>query len=193
MDNQTRQFGVPEEEPRRPRPKQYFPDAAEQARQQPEYPQQPYRDQYQDQQYYDYGQYEQPQYTQPNPPGPPPAPEERSNTLATVLGVLLAIALAAGIVLFFLWRGASAEASKPPVTVTNTQTETITTTATTTKRPSLFGDRDSRDTRDADREEPVPTELPDAPPVEVPEEVRDGAQDIIDELRRGTEGLLQGQ
>lgn len=190
MDNQTRQFGVPEEEPRRPRPKQYFPDPAEQARQQqPEYPQQPYRDQ----QYYDYPQYEQPQYTQPNPPGPPPAPEERSNTLATVLGVLLAIALAAGIVLFFLWRGVSAEASKPPVTVTNTQTETITTTATTTKRPSLFGDRDSRDTRDADREEPLPTELPEAPPVEVPDEVRESAQDIFDELRQGAEGLLQGQ
>lgn len=188
MDNQTRQFGVPEEEPRRQRPKQYFPDPAEQARQQPEYPQQPYREQY-----YDYGQYDEPRYTQPNPPGPPPVPEERSNTLATVLGVLLAIALAAGIVLFFLWRGASAEASKPPVTVTNTQTQTVTTTETTTKRPSLFGDRDSRDTRDTGSEEPLPTELPEAPPVEVPDEVRDGAQDIIDELRRGTEGLLQGQ
>ena len=188
MDNQTRQFGVPEEPPQRPRPKQYFPDPAEQER--PRY-QEPPR--------YEQPRYEQPQYTQPAPPEPEPRyyeePEERSNTLAMVLGVLLAIALAAGVVFFLLWRGASAEASKPPVTVTNTQTETVTSTETTTKRPSLFGDRD----RDSHVPEPTAlteselSELPEAPDVQVPDEVRTGAEDLLDELRRGADDILQNQ
>lgn len=178
MDNQTRQFGGAGEEPR-PRPKQYIPEPAPATNYaEPEY-QEPY--------YQPAPQYAQ-QYTQP-------APEKGDNVPAIVLGVLFAIATVAATVLFFLWRGATAEADKPPVTVT--QTQTVTTTETTTKRPSLFGRDGESATSVTAPQEPAPQNpavpgepaAPGLPAIEVPPELRD----IFDELRDGAESVIQGQ
>lgn len=178
MDNQTRQFGGAGEEPR-PRPKQYIPEPAPETNYaQPEH-QKPY--------YPPAPQYAQ-QYTQP-------APEKGDNVPAIVLGVLFAIATVAATVLFFLWRGAAAEADKPPVTVT--QTHTVTTTETTTKRPSLFGRDGGTATSVTAPQEPAPQNpgapgepaAPGLPAIEVPPELRG----IFDELREGAESVIQGQ
>lgn len=182
MDNQTRQFGGAGEEPR-PRPKQYIPETSYG---QPEY-QEPYYEpapQYAAQYAPQYAE----QYSQP-------APEKRDNVPAIVLGVLFAIAAVAATVLFFLWRGAAAEADKPPVTVT--QTQTVTTTETTTKRPSLFGRDGESATSVTAPQEPAPQNpavpgepaAPGLPAIEVPPELRG----IFDELREGAESAIQGQ
>lgn len=178
MDNQTRQFGGAGEEPR-PRPKQYIPEPA---------PATNYAEpEYQEAYYQPAPQYAQ-QYTQP-------APEKGDNVPAIVLGVLFAIATVAATVLFFLWRGAAAEADKPPVTVT--QTHTVTTTETTTKRPSLFGRDGGSATSVTAPQEPAPQNpaapgepaAPGLPAIEVPPELRG----IFDELREGAESAFQGQ
>ncbi|QYH20320.1 hypothetical protein JKI95_05355 [Corynebacterium aquatimens] len=98
MDNETRQFGSQD----RPRPKQVFPEQ--------QYEQQPAQPQYQQPQY-QAPQYEEPYYAPYTPPAQ--EPEERDNVPAIVFGVLFAIAAVAAIVLYFLWRGAAAEANKP--------------------------------------------------------------------------------
>ena len=91
-----------------------------------------------------------------------------------------------------LWRGAAAEADKPPVTETSTvvqtTTERETTTETTTKFPSIFRDRDNP-TATLEPTEPVPA--PD--PGELEREIRDGARDILDQLRGGADEYLQEQ
>ena len=140
------------------RPKQYFPDPEHQT------------------QYYEPEAYYEPQsYYEPEP--------QRSNGLAIGLGIALAIALCAGTVLFFLWRGAAAEADKPPVTstVTETAVTTETVTETTTKRPKLLPDRG--------RGESGETVAPTEPAVEVPTELRG----LFDDIVSGAESALQGQ
>lgn len=140
------------------RPKQYFPDPQHQT------------------QYYEPDAYYEPQsYYEPEP--------QRSNGLAIGLGIALAVALCAGTVLFFLWRGAAAEANKPPVTSTVTATSVVTETVTetTTKRPKLLPDRG----RGESGETLVPTEAP----VEVPSELRG----LFDDIVSGAESAMQGQ
>lgn len=195
MDNETRQFdrpGSPNQPERhaRPRPKQYIPDrvpepAPQQQYAQPGYSQPQYTEPVYEEPYYPPQQYQ--QYA-----APAQEPEKGDNVPAIVLGVLFAVAAVAATVLFFLWRGAAAEADKPPVTVT--QTQTVTTTETTTKRPSLFGrDESTKPTRPQEptpAEPTAPTEPEPAPPrVEIPPELRG----LFDELRDGAESVVQGQ
>ena len=172
MDNETRQYGRPGDEPQRPRPQQYFPDQSE-----PQYYEQDYA--------YDQG-YDQPQYAQQ--PQYAPEPPKGSNAASITLGVFAALSFIAAVVLFTLWRGAAAEADKPPLTetVTQTTTETETSTETTTKMPSIF----------RDREDPTAT-LPPSEPVpgdeELPRDIRDEARDILDQLRDGADQYFQEQ
>lgn len=209
MDNQPEY-----QEGRRQRPKQYIPDPAEQQRyqQQPgpqtayqpasyqetSYEQPAYQGTYPQQQYAQ-PQYAQPQYAQPEYPPqyqqyaePEPEPQKGDNVAAIVMSVLFAIAAVAGVVLFFLWRGAAAEADKPPVTVT--QTQTVTTTETTTKRPSIFGSHDDS-TPSTHPGEPLPQptagrgEPNDDFQLEVPSELRG----IFDDLRDGAESAVRGE
>ena len=102
--------------------------------------------------------------------------------------MVAALSFLSALVLFFLWRGAAAEADKPPVTETSTvtQTTTATTTSTTTKLPSIFGDRDN----------PTATLAPDEPapdPSDIEREIRENARDIFDQLREGAEAIQQEQ
>lgn len=172
MDNETRQYGT-EPGRGRPRPQQYFPDPNQQQQQQPYYEPQPeYQPEYQDYQY-------QPEYQ--------PAEDRGTSAGAIALGVLAAISFVSAVVLFFLWRGAAAEADKPPVTHTSTVTTTQkeTSTVTTTKFPSIF-----------DRNEPSATLLPDEPlptEIEIPREFRDDVTDFLDQLRQGADQFLQEQ
>ena len=100
-----------------------------------------------------------------------------------------ALSFIAAVVLAVLWRGAAAEADKPPVTETSTvtQTTTETKTETTTKFPSIFRDRDNLTAT----LEPEPVPAPD--PGELEREIRDGARDILDQLRGGADEYLQEQ
>lgn len=166
----------------RQRPKQYF---AEQS--QPQYQQAQYQ-----QAQYQQPQYQQPQYQQPHSEQPyyEPSyqePEQRSNIGTILLGILAAVSFVAAVSLFFLWRGAAAEADKPPVTETQTvtTTETQTTFQTTTKFPSIFGERDNP-TAMLPPEEPMPVP-------EVPREFREDARDILDQLRDGADQFFQEQ
>ena len=172
MDNETRQYGRPGDEPQRPRPRQYFPDQSEQQAQ--------YDDRYYQPQYEP--QYE-PQYQEPYQP----EPQKGSSAASIALGVFAALAFIAAVVLFFLWQGAAAEANKEPLTetVTQTTTATETTTTTTTKFPSIFRDREEATSM-------LPPEpLPDD--VEIPRDVRDSARDILDQIRDGADQFLQEQ
>lgn len=173
MDNETRQYGPTGGEPRRERPRQYFPDQSQNQYQQPAY-----EPQYQQQ--YEYEQpYQEPYYE----------PEQKGSSAGAIaLGVIAALSFVAAVVLFFLWRGAAAEADKPPVTQTSTvtQTTTETKTETTTKFPSIF----------RDREDPTATLAPVEPapnPSELEREIRDNARDILDQLRGGADEYLQEQ
>ena len=166
MDNETRQYGAQGFEPPRPeRPKQYFPD---QSQNQQQYAQPAYEQPYQE------------PYYEPEPKG--------SSAGAIALGVVAALSFLSALVLFFLWRGAAAEADKPPVTETSTvtQTTTATTTSTTAKLPSIFGDRDN----------PTATLAPDEPapdPSDIEREIRENARDIFDQLREGADAIQQEQ
>lgn len=192
MDNQTRQYGYPEPErrgenaPKRERPKQYFPDQS-----QANYQQQGYQPQYQQPQYQQ-PQYQQPRYEQqyqepyyaPEPQYQEPEGGSSAGTIA--LGVIAAVSFVAATVLFFLWRGAAAEADKPPVTetVTHTTTETETSTTTTTKFPSIF-ERNEEPTATLPPEEPLPEDIP--------PQLRDDARDFLDQLREGADQFFQEQ
>lgn len=173
MDNETRQYGPTGGEPRRERPRQYFPDQSQNQYQQPAY-----EPQYQQQYEYE-PPYQEPYYE----------PEQKGSSAGTIaLGVIAALSFVAAVVLFFLWRGAAAEADKPPVTQTSTvtQTTTETKTETTTKFPSIF----------RDREDPTATLAPVEPapnPSELEREIRDNARDILDQLRGGADEYLQEQ
>lgn len=195
MDNETRQFsargasgdaGKPDSQAsqsgstsqsdpqRAQRPKQYIPD-----------PGSPMEQTSLGQPVYDPPQYDPPQYDPQYGSYYESAGRQGSNIAAMVLGILLAIALVSALVLYFLWRSAAAEAEKPPVTVTQTQTDTVTTTTTTTKRPSLFGNRDS-DSEPAPQEPgapaaPTPTRAPAAPTLELPPELQDIVDGILEE------------
>ena len=120
MDNETRQYGRPGDEPQRPRPRQYFPDQSEQQAQ--------YDDQYYQPQYQQYEPQYEPQYQEPYQP----EPQKGSSAASIALGVFAALAFIAAVVLFFLWQGAAADAKKQPLTETVTQTTTATETTTTT-------------------------------------------------------------
>ncbi|MBA1834346.1 hypothetical protein [Corynebacterium wankanglinii] len=173
MDNETRQYGPTGGEPRRERPRQYFPDQSQNQYQQPAY-----EPQYQQQYEYE-PPYQEPYYE----------PEQKGSSAGAIaLGVIAALSFVAAVVLFFLWRGAAAEADKPPVTQTSTvtQTTTETKTETTTKFPSIF----------RDREDPTATLAPVEPapnPSELEREIRDNARDILDQLRGGADEYLQEQ
>ena len=175
MDNETRQYGRPGDEPQRPRPRQYFPDQSEQQAQ--------YDDQYYQPQYQQYEPQYEPQYQEPYQP----EPQKGSSAASIALGVFAALAFIAAVVLFFLWQGAAADAKKQPLTetVTQTTTATETTTTTTTKFPSIFRDREEATSM-------LPPEpLPDD--VEIPRDVRDSARDILDQIRDGADQFLQAQ
>ena len=86
MDNETRQYGRPGDEPQRPRPQQYFPDQSE-----PQYYEQDYA--------YDQG-YDQPQYAAQ--PQYAPEPPKSSNAASIALGVFAALSFIAAVVLFFV-------------------------------------------------------------------------------------------
>lgn len=182
MDNETRQYGPTGDGPRRERPKQYFPDQARneyEAQYQAQYEQPRYEPEYQ-QQY----QYEQPYYE--------PEPKQGSSAGAIALGVIAALSFIAAVVLFVLWRGAAEEANKPPVTetstVTQTTTEKETKTVTTTKFPSVFRDREEP-TATLDPLEPAPAPAPG----DIEREIREGARDILDQLRVGADEFMQEQ
>ena len=178
MDNETRQYGPQGGEPRRERPRQYFPDQSLNQYQQPQ-PQPRYEE------HYAQPAYEQPYYDN----GYEPEPERGTSAGAIALGVFAALSFIAAVVLAVLWRGAAAEADKPPVTETSTvtQTTTETKTETTTKFPSIFRDRDNPTAT----LEPEPVPAPD--PGELEREIRDGARDILDQLRGGADEYLQEQ
>ena len=178
MDNETRQYGPQGGEPRRERPRQYFPDQSLNQYQQPQ-PQPRYEE------HYAQPAYEQPYYDN----GYEPEAEKGTSAGAIALGVFAALSFIAAVVLAVLWRGAAAEADKPPVTETSTvtQTTTETKTETTTKFPSIFRDRDNPTAT----LEPEPVPAPD--PGELEREIRDGARDILDQLRGGADEYLQEQ
>ena len=183
MDNETRQYGPQGGEPRRERPRQYFPDQSQNQYQQPQ-PQPRYEERYAQPAYQPQPAYEQPYYDN----GYEPEPEKGSSAGAIALGVFAALSFIAAVVLAVLWRGAAAEADKPPVTQTSTvtQTTTETKTETTTKFPSIF----------RDREDPTATLAPVEPapnPSELEREIRDNARDILDQLRGGADEYLQEQ
>lgn len=178
-DDETRQFGrepqASNQPPRPERPRQYFPDQSQ--NQQPQ-PQPRYEE------HYAQPAYEQPYYDN----GYEPEPEKGSSAGAIALGVFAALSFIAAVVLAVLWRGAAAEADKPPVTETSTvtQTTTATTTSTTTKLPSIFGDRDN----------PTATLAPDEPAPDsgdIEREIRENARDIFDQLREGADAIQQEQ
>lgn len=183
MDNETRQYGPQGGDPRRERPRQYFPDQSQNQYQQPQ-PQPRYEERYAQPAYEQ--QYQQPYYDN----GYEPEPEKGTSAGAIALGVFAALSFIAAVVLAVLWRGAAAEANKPPVTetstVTQTTTERETTTETTTKFPSIFRDRDNP-TATLEPTEPAPD------PNEIEREIRDGARDILDQLRGGADEYLQEQ
>ncbi|OHR21444.1 hypothetical protein [Corynebacterium sp. HMSC034A01] len=177
MDNETRQYGPQGGEPRRERPRQYFPDQSQNQYQQQAQPRY--------EEHYAQPVYEQPYYDN----GYEPEPEKGTSAGAIALGVFAALSFIAAVVLAVLWRGAAAEADKPPVTETSTvtQTTTETKTETTTKFPSIFRDRDNPTAT----LEPEPVPAPD--PNEIEREIRDGARDILDQLRGGADEYLQEQ
>ncbi|WP_018297813.1 hypothetical protein [Corynebacterium lubricantis] len=201
MNDQTRQFGVPDRDPDRDgtqrggagqqRPRQHFPDQSQsetryQSAYQPEYETrygsqqsnagyEPYDEPYRPDGYNSNYAYDEAPRKQSGGRGP------------LILGILLALAVLAGIVLFFMWRSAAEEANQPPpapVTVTQTQTET-----TTENAPIIPTDILPRD----DQGNP---QLPSDIPTEIPPEVSNGAQDAqawLDGLLGDIEGALQGQ
>ena len=178
MDNETRQYGPQGGEPRRERPRQYFPDQSQNQYQQQAQPRY--------EEHYAQPAYEQPYYDN----GYEPEAEKGTSAGAIALGVFAALSFIAAVVLAVLWRGAAAEANKPPVTETSTivqtTTERETKTETTTKFPSIFRDRDNP-TATLEPTEPAPD------PNEIEREIRDGARDILDQLRGGADEYLQEQ
>ncbi|WJY96724.1 hypothetical protein [Corynebacterium fournieri] len=188
MDNETRQYGPQGGEPRRERPRQYFPDQSQNQYQQPQ-PQPRYEERYA-QPAYEQQQYQQPYQDPYYDNGYEPEPEKGTSAGAIALGVFAALSFIAAVVLAVLWRGAAAEANKPPVTETSTivqtTTERETKTETTTKFPSIFRDRDNP-TATLEPTEPTPD------PNEIEREIRDGARDILDQLRGGADEYLQEQ
>ena len=178
MDNETREYGPQGGEPRRERPRQYFPDQSQNQYQQQAQPRY--------EEHYAQPAYEQPYYDN----GYEPEAEKGTSAGAIALGVFAALSFIAAVVLAVLWRGAAAEANKPPVTETSTivqtTTERETKTETTTKFPSIFRDRDNP-TATLEPTEPAPD------PNEIEREIRDGARDILDQLRGGADEYLQEQ
>ena len=176
MDNETREYGPQGGEPRRERPRQYFPDQSQNQYQQQAQPRY--------EEHYAQPAYEQPYYDN----GYEPEAEKGTSAGAIALGVFAALSFIAAVVLAVLWRGAAAEADKPPVTETSTvtQTTTETKTETTTRFPSIFRDRDDP-TATLEPTEPMPD------PNEIEREIRDGARDILDQLRGGADEYLQEQ
>lgn len=134
-DDETRFFGAPQdpgpssssagERPRQYFPGEYDPNAPQQGYQQPQQPGYGYQDPRQDPRY-------EPQNSDYAASG-----GSGGTGAATVLGILLGLALLAAIVLFFMWRGAADRANQPPpepVTETVVTTEeAVTETATVTE------------------------------------------------------------
>jgi len=178
MDNETREYGPQGGEPRRERPRQYFPDQSQNQYQQQAQPRY--------EEHYAQPAYEQPYYDN----GYEPEPEKGTSAGAIALGVFAALSFIAAVVMAVLWRSAAAEANKPPVTETSTvvqtTTERETKTETTTKFPSIFRDRDNP-TATLEPTEPAPD------PNEIEREIRDGARDILDQLRGDADEYLQEQ
>ncbi|MDO5512337.1 hypothetical protein [Corynebacterium sp.] len=115
------------------RPRQYFPGEHDPGYQPPRY---------------DQPQYQPPVYEEPAPR----ASRSGGGALPLLMGILFGLTLIAAAVLFFLWRGAAAEAERPVEPVTVTETTSLTVTETTTERA-------------------LPTELPTELPRELPSEL----------------------
>lgn len=176
-DDETRQFRrepqASNQPPRPERPRQYFPDPAQQAPETSSYQEPAYEQ-----------RYAEPAHAEPVYAEPAYAPaKERSNTAAVALGVIAGLATLAAVVFMFLWRGAAEEANQPPETVTVTQTQTATSTVTTTKRPSLLPERGPSS------EPALPSELP----TEVPTQVQDEVGGLIDSLLNEADRAIQGR
>lgn len=197
MDNETRQFGrsgggdsdsstrylspsqSSSQGSRQPAPRQYMPGEGDSRYAvQASYPE----TQYGSGTAYNSGGYE--PYEEPYRPEQPQS-EKNSSAGSLVMAVLALLLGLAAIAMFFLWRGAEARANKPdPAPVTITETETVTTTP-----PGILDDLFKRDRqRDDGQPGPVesapslpenfPTELPD----DIPEEYRQGAEDLLNQL-----------
>ena len=164
-ENETRQFGAPQQQPPQ-RPQQHFPEPGSQNTQAFG---QPYR------QGYDQN-YQQPQYDPVPSSYQVEEPKKGGGALAYVFAAIAAIAVVFAGVLFFLWRGAAADANKPaPEPVTETVTTEVPTTVTTTKESPR------------DR---LPTEIPTELPPEVPTELPPSIQDQLDQGGSDLESLL---
>ncbi|MDK6806647.1 MULTISPECIES: hypothetical protein [unclassified Corynebacterium] len=160
-ENETRQFGAPQQQPPQ-RPQQHFPEPGSQNTQ--AYGQ-PY------QQGYDQN-YQQPQYDPVPSSYQVEQPKKGGGALSYVFAAIAAIAVVFAGVLFFLWRGAAADADKPaPEPVTETVTTEVPTTVTTTKSSP----RDN-----------LPTDIPTELPTELPPDV----QDRVDQGGAELEGLI---
>lgn len=198
MDNETRQFGrsgggdseestrylstsqSSSQGSRQPAPRQYMPGEGDSRYAAPaSYPE----TQYGSDSAYSSGGYE--PYEEPYRPEQPQSGKNGGGAGSLVLAVLALLLGLAAIVMFFLWRGAEARANKPePAPVTITETETVTTTPT-----GILDDLFNRgQQRDSGQPGPVetapslpenfPTELPD----DIPEEYRQGAEDLLNQL-----------
>ncbi|WKD56810.1 hypothetical protein CAPI_01160 [Corynebacterium capitovis DSM 44611] len=154
-DDETRQFRrepqASNQPPRPERPRQYFPDPAQQQVSEASY-------------------YQEPVYAQPR---------QRSTTAAVALGVVAALAALTAIVFMFLWRGAASEAQRVPETVTVTQTQTTTQTTTqnttTTRRTGLLGG----DSTASQLPTVLPSELPTQIPPEVRDNAGSLLDDLV--------------
>lgn len=185
MDDQTRRFPRDNSDDRTeylgstsPAPRQYMPDEDNQTAYIGNYSS-GYEDRYSDPQPYDEP------YRPAGYNGQQFAPENagKSNSAAIALGIIAVLMALAGVVLFFLWRGAESRANQPPpAPVTLTETETV-----TTGKDGFWESLFNSD-KDGDGEITVPTELPSelptAIPTEVPEDVRDDFQSMLDDLKQ---------
>ncbi|MGD7001890.1 hypothetical protein [Corynebacterium halotolerans] len=144
-NDETRFLG----QPARPEaPRQYFPP-----QQQPGYQDQDFGGQQYDRQ----PQYAPPPEDQYYGGDYEPEPRRRGGTGGWILGVLLVLALAALIIVFFLWRNAASEADREPVPP-ETSTVEQTTTVTESVTPAPSAEPSPEPTGDTGL--PLPTGLP---------------------------------
>lgn len=129
-------------------------------------------------------------YEQPYQPAP--TSEEKSGGINTglVMAVLAFLLGLAAIAMFFLWRGAETRANKPEVPpATITQTETVTTTPSSLLDELFKRDREKNNDENPDGtpgEDPalpsLPEDFPTELPTDVPDEYRQDAEDLLNRI-----------